>query len=102
MGFVTQHVGGMYAPDGILDAPLGPLAYRAVLECKSAPKVKFVSQPSPQEAAKFRASSNADFAVLIGPDFHAGEAFAQEIQAHAISVWTTEDLITALRIDVDA
>ncbi len=102
LGFVAQHVGGMYAPDGILDAPLGPLAYRAVLECKSAPTGKFVAQPDPQEAAKFRASSNADFAVLIGPDFHAGEAFSQEVQTHAISVWTIDDLITALRIDVDA
>jgi hypothetical protein len=101
LGFVTQHVGGMYAPDGILDAPLGPLAYRAVLECKSAPNVKFVSQPRPEEAAKFRASSNAEFAVLVGPDFHAGESFSQEIQTHAISVWTVEDVITALRIDAD-
>jgi hypothetical protein len=101
MGFVTQHVGGMYAPDGILDAPLGPLAYRAIVECKSAPNVKFVSQPRPEEAAKFRASSGADFGVLVGPDFHAGESFSQEIQTHAISVWTVEDLVTALRIDVD-
>src|ERR1035437_9375489 len=101
MGFVTQHVGGMYAPDGIIDAPLGPLAYRAILECKSAPNVKFVSQPRPEEAAKFRTSSNADFAVLVGPDFHAGESFSQEIQTHAISVWTVDDVITALRIDVD-
>jgi hypothetical protein len=101
LGFVTQHVGGMYAPDGILDAPLGPLAYRAVLECKSAPNVKFVSQPRAEEAAKFRDASKADFAVLVGPDFHAGESFSQEIQTHAISVWTIEDVITALRIDVD-
>jgi hypothetical protein len=101
MGFVTQHVGGMYAPDGIIDAPLGPLAYRAILECKSSPNVKFVSQPRPEEAAKFRAASNAEFAVLVGPDFHAGESFSQEIQAHAISVWTVEDVITSLRIDVD-
>jgi hypothetical protein len=80
LGFVTRHVGGLYAPDGILDAPLGPLAYRAIVECKSSPHVKFVSQPRPEEAAKFRASSNADFAVLVGPDFHAGESFSQEIQ----------------------
>ncbi|HTD36207.1 MAG TPA: hypothetical protein VK669_01740 [Candidatus Limnocylindrales bacterium] len=101
LGFVTRHVGGMYAPDAILDAPLGPLAYRAIVECKSAPHVKFVSQPRPEEAAKFRTPNNAEFAVLVGPDFHAGESFSQEIQTHAISVWTVEDLITALRIDVD-
>lgn len=101
LGFVTRHVGGMYAPDAILDAPLGPLAYRAIVECKSAPHVKFVSQPRPEEAAKFRTANNAEFAVLVGPDFHAGESFSQEIQTHAISVWTVDDLITALRIDVD-
>ncbi len=100
-GFIAQHVGGTYAPDGILDAPLGPLAYRAVLECKSTPHVKFVSQPRPEEAAKFRASSNADFAVLVG-EFTSRTDFMQEIQLHAISVWTVEDIITALRNDVDA
>jgi hypothetical protein len=100
-GFVTQHLGGLYAPDGILDAPLGPLAYRAVVECKSTPNVKFVSQPRPEEAAKFRASTNADFTLLVGPEFRAGLSFTQEIQAHAISVWTVADLITALRNDVD-
>jgi hypothetical protein len=100
-GFVAQHVGGLYAPDGILDAPLGPLAYRAVLECKSTPHVKFVSQPRPEEVAKFRASSNADFAVLVG-EFTSRTDFLQEIQLHAISVWTVADIITALRNDVDA
>jgi hypothetical protein len=100
-GFVSQHIGGLYAPDGILDAPLGPLAYRAVLECKSTPHVKFVSQPRPEEAAKFRKASNADFAVLVGPVLHGGPSFAQEIEAHAISVWTVDDVITALRLDVD-
>jgi len=101
-GFVAQHVGGMYAPDGILDAPLGPLAYRAVVECKSTPHAKIVQQARPEEAAKFRESANADFAVLVGPQFHAGASFTQEMQAHAISVWTVEDLINALRNDVDA
>ena len=48
-GFVAQYLGGLYAPDGILDAPL---AYRAVLECKSTPHVKFVSQPRPEDAPK--------------------------------------------------
>jgi hypothetical protein len=100
-GFVAQHVGGMYAPDGIIDAPLGPLSYRAVLECKSTPHTKFVSQAHPEEAAKFRGSSNADFAVLIGPVWHEGPSFLQEVEAHAISVWTVDDVVTALRNDVD-
>ena len=36
LGFVATHVGGYGAPDGYLDAPLGPLAYRVMLECKTA------------------------------------------------------------------
>jgi hypothetical protein len=35
LGFVATHIGGRGAPDGTLDAPLGPLAYRAMLECKT-------------------------------------------------------------------
>ena len=100
-GFVAQHLGGLYAPDGILDAPLGPIAYRAVLECKSTPHTKYVSEPRPAEVAKFRTSSKADFAVLVG-ETTSETSFMQEIQLHAISVWTVDDIITALRNDVDA
>ncbi|MDP9024630.1 MAG: hypothetical protein M3N13_04535 [Candidatus Eremiobacteraeota bacterium] len=100
-GFVAQHLGGLYAPDGIIDAPLGPLAYRAVLECKSSPHTTVVREPRPSEVSKFRASSNADFAVLVG-EMTSGAEFMQEIQLHAISVWTVADIITALRNDVDA
>ena len=63
--------------------------------------MKFVSQPRPEEVAKFRASSNADFAVLVG-EFTSRTDFLQEIQRHAISVWTVADIIIALRNDVDA
>jgi len=41
------------------------------------PHVKFVSQPRPEEAAKFRASSNAEFAVLVG-EFTSRTDFMQE------------------------
>jgi hypothetical protein len=92
-GFVAQHLGGLYAPDGILDAPLGPLAYRAVLECKSTPHTKYVREPRPAEVAKFRASSKADFAVLVGETTNETD-FMQEIQLHAISVWAVADIIT--------
>ena len=43
----------------------------------------------------------ADFAVLIG-ETTCETTFMQEIQLHAISVWTVADIITALRNDVDA
>ena len=40
LGFRTQHLGGHANPDGIADAQLGPLAYRVMLECKSAPNAR--------------------------------------------------------------
>lgn len=36
LGFVATHHGGIGAPDGLLEAPLGPLAFRAIVECKTA------------------------------------------------------------------
>jgi hypothetical protein len=35
LGFVATHHGGIGAPDGVLEAPLGPLAFRAIVECKT-------------------------------------------------------------------
>ena len=48
--FVTTHIGGNAAPDGYLDAPLGPLAYRAMVECKTGSANGFVTQPNIAES----------------------------------------------------
>jgi hypothetical protein len=102
MGFVARHLGGFARPDGILQAPLGPLSFRAVIECKSVPSGGRVRIPQVQEPAKFRDQVGAEFAVLVGPSFKDELSLHAELQTHKVSLWTIEDIATALRIDVDA
>jgi hypothetical protein len=102
MGFVTTHIGGLGRPDGIIEAPLGPLSFRAVIECKSVPSGGGVRIPQVQEPAKFRDLANAQFAVLVGPSFKDEVSLRDELKTHKVSLWTIEDVINALRLDVDA
>ncbi|MEA2721491.1 MAG: hypothetical protein QOJ39_3355, partial [Candidatus Eremiobacteraeota bacterium] len=69
LGFVATHVGGIGAPDGLLDAPLGPLAYRTVVECKTAHADTTVNAPRLEEPARFREAYHAQYAILVGPAF---------------------------------
>jgi hypothetical protein len=93
--FVHEHLGNCSRSA----RRLGPLAYRAVVEYRSTPNVKFLSQPRPEKAAMFHASTNADFTLFVRPEFRAGLSFTQEIQAHAILVWTVAaETITGKRI----
>jgi Restriction endonuclease len=101
LGFVAQHVGGIGAPDGILDAPLGPLAYRAIVECKTATPKATVAAPRLEEPAKFRDAYGAQFAVLVGPAFAQDASFSSEMTIHRVAVWTVEDLVRAFALGVD-
>jgi len=92
LGFVAAHVGGNDAPDGYLDAPLGPLAYRVMLECKTGSANGFVTQPNVAEAAKYREKYGAAHCLLVGPAFGAQTTFASELRAHGVSAWTVDDL----------
>ena len=38
LGYIAKHIGGEMNPDGIIDAPLGPKAYRSIVECKTSVK----------------------------------------------------------------
>ena len=73
LGFVAMHEGGNDKPDGYLDAPLGPLGYRVMLECKSARGEK-VTQPDAAEAARWVGAYGARYALLVGPAFGSDRA----------------------------
>lgn len=96
LGFVSTHVGGNHAPDGYLDAPLGPFAYRVMLECKTARGSGIVPRPDVSEAARFREAYGAAHALLIGPAFASHPTFALELQTHGVSAWTIADLATVV------
>jgi hypothetical protein len=95
LGFGATHVGGNGAPDGYIDAPLGPLGYRAMLECKRA-KLHWVLDADASEAARYREPFGAQYATLIGPDFAQDVALRDELTNHRVSCWTTADLIQCL------
>ena len=100
LGFVSTHHGGTGAPDGILEAPLGLLAFRAIVECKTAQPGATVNAPRLEEPAKFRGAYKAEFAVLVGPALSADSVFESEMQTHGVSVWTVDDIVNALRLGV--
>ena len=101
LGFVSRHIGGQGAPDGVLEAPLGRLAYRVMVECKTSSGAT-VPNPDAVEAAKWRESYGGDYSMIIGPSFsEADSEFASELQLHAVSAWSVDDLVAALRIAAD-
>lgn len=102
MGFVATHIGGFSRPDGIIEAPLGPLSFRAVIECKSVPSGGVARIPQVEEPARFRDQIGAEFAVLVGPAFKDETSLRAELLTHKVSLWTVQDIVDALRIDVDA
>lgn len=95
LGFVVQHIGGHGAPDGTLDAPLGPLSYRAMMECKRA-KVQWVLQPDAAEAARYRKPFGAKYSAMVGPAFENGVNLRDELLEHGVSCWTSDDLVHCL------
>ncbi len=100
LGFAATHVGGNKAPDGYIDAQLGVLGYRVMLECKTAKAT--VSQPDAFEAAKYREPYNAQFCVLIGPAFPNETELTQELKTHGVCAWTADDLRLALALGANA
>ena len=100
LGFVAKHVGGNGAPDGVLAAPLGTVGYRAILECKTAKADGVVANPRAEEAAKFRAAYDATFSVLLGPAFGNDASLDAELTAHAVSLWTVDDLCRCLAAQI--
>src|SRR5665213_991729 len=101
LGFVATHLGGNGNPDGLLDAPLGPLAYRAIIECKTAHADTTVNAPRLEEPARFREAYHAQYALLVGPAFAVDGVFESEMKNHAVSVWSVNDIVNTLGLGVD-
>ena len=101
LGFIATHIGGHQAPDGTLDAPLGPLAYRAVLECKTWHGSR-IPRLDVAEAAKYREPFHAEVAVLVAPALAEYDTeFNSELKTHKVSAWSTDDIEQLLQAAVD-
>jgi hypothetical protein len=101
LGFTATHLGGNVRPDGYIDAPLGVLGYRVVLECKTAATYGHVSVPTASEPAHYRDAYGAQACALIGAAFWEGNALASELAIHGVSAWTLDDLTTLAHAGLD-
>jgi DNA primase len=99
LGFIATHLGGQKMPDGYADAPLGPLAYRFTIECKSGGEG--INDPGVFEAAKYKDPYEAKYAALVGRAFSGEIELAKELVNHGVSAWAIDDLETLLRIEAD-
>jgi hypothetical protein len=72
------------------------------LECKTASPSGTVSNPRPEEAAKFRGEHQAEYSILLGPAFGHEASLDDELVQHGVSLWTVDDLVTALEEEVGA
>ncbi len=95
LGFHATHCGGYKAPDGYADAPLGPLGYRVMLECKSASQG--LNKPDVLEAAKFKDAYRAQHCAMIARAYADEVEFTSELHNHGVSAWTVDDLAAVLR-----
>lgn len=96
LGMLSTHVGGLGAPDGYADAPLGTMGYRVMFECKSG--TTFQKSPNIFEAAKFKDAYRAKYCALIGSQSGTEQQEAlSEIKTHGVSLWGADDIVFALR-----
>ncbi|MGA8534917.1 MAG: hypothetical protein WB615_12490 [Candidatus Tumulicola sp.] len=100
-GFAATHVGSNDAPDGYVDALLGALAYRVMLECKLARDDTISHADAVAEAAKYRDPYGAGYCALIAPSFDAELTFVSELRVHGVAAWSVDDLVRAGTLQLD-
>jgi hypothetical protein len=101
LGFVANHIGGNVAPDGYIDAPLGPLSYRVILECKTGPNKGTVAIPNPAEPARYREAYGAQACAIVGPAYRSEPTLSGELHRHGVSAWTIDDLAVLVHAGLD-
>jgi hypothetical protein len=100
-GFSATHLGRKGEPDGYVDALLGVLGYRVMLECKLSSGRGMTESDAPVEASKFRDAYRADYCALVAPAFSREVSFAAELRTHGVSAWTVNDIVRAATLRLD-
>ena len=96
LSFNAVHLGGTMNPDGYLDAQLGPLGYRVMVEYKSGAKP--LVRPDVFEAAKFRDTYTAPHCLMLAPAYTGDKETLDEAVNHGVALWTLDDLIAILTL----
>jgi hypothetical protein len=98
LGYIAKHIGGELNPDGVIDAPLGPKAYRSMIECKTSVKGLVQGSEFVTEAIKYKDEYHADYCAVIGPKFEQLGTLDAELQTHKVALWTVADLVRILEL----
>ena len=96
LGYLATHLGGQLNPDGYVDAPLGPRAYRAMIECKTSVKGLVQGQEFVTEVLRYKGDYHADYCVVIGPRFEQLGSLDGELHLHNVGLWTVPDMVNIL------
>lgn len=97
--FAATHMGGWDAPDGYIDAQLGTLGYRVMLECKSG---HALHSDAAFESAKYRETYHAQYCVIVGTNTVDDQETLQEMHNHGVAAWSVDDFEILFRIGADA
>lgn len=102
LGFVSRHVGGQGAPDGVSSKRPSAGSRTASWSHARRRRARRFRIPTPPEAAKWRESYGGDYALIIGASFGEGDTeFTSELALHHVSARSVEDLVAALRVAAD-
>ena len=101
LGYIAKHIGGEMNPDGVIVAPLGPKAYRSIVECKTSVKGLVPGTEFVTEAIKHKDEYKADYCIVVGPKFGQLGTLDAELQTHKVALWTVADLVRALTIQTN-
>lgn len=97
--FAATHMGGWDAPDGYIDAQLGTLGYRVMLECKSG---HALHSDAAFESAKYRETYHAQYCVIVGTNTVDDQETLQEMHNHGVAAWSVDDFEILFRLGADA
>jgi DNA primase len=99
LGFLAQHLGQHGAPDGIADAMLGIDGFRIVFKCNVE---NCLVSPEPAALAAFRDAYNAQYCVLVGPEFGEETEPLHALQEHDVTAIAVPELQALLHAGVGA
>ncbi len=98
LGFETEVIGGPGATDVLAAAPLGIDRYTMVVDAKSAAGGKVPEQQINWVSLQsHRESDRADYAVVVGPDFSAGQLRGRAVDFN-VCLLTADELARIVRM----
>jgi Mrr N-terminal domain len=102
LGYATEHVGGSGDTDIVAEAPLGIGRYAIIIDTKTTARSKVAeSQINFLAIDEHRRQRQADYSVIVAPDFAGGNLITRAASLR-VSLLTTEQLATVVQLHAQA